>query len=115
MGRSVAVYNAFLQERQIAHDFRRSLWRMVINVTAFLAIFHLVHWLADEQLAPVTIVLIVFLLILTSAARPWFLWGLNQWTLPSWESRFLFQFSQVREEIMTAPDQHEALGMAASR
>ena len=112
VGRSIARYNAFLQQQQVAHDFRRSLGRAVLNVAIFLLILYGAHGLMGIALPPFTVLLMVVLLLGTAAARPWFLLLVNRLLLPNWESRFLFQFDQVRQAILLAPDQQEALAMA---
>ncbi|MEZ4510330.1 MAG: hypothetical protein R3C62_00505 [Chloroflexota bacterium] len=112
VGRGIAHYDAFLQQKQVAHDFRRSLGRTVLNVAIFLLILYGAHGLMGIILPPFTVLLTVVLLLGTAAARPWFLLLVNRLLLPNWESRFLFQFDQVRQAILLAPDQQEALAMA---
>lgn len=112
IGRGVLNHNALVQGRIYREDFKRSFWGVAIAVGFYLFLFHSLHLPSAVPMSPVTVPLLVYLAAFSFTSLRWTQWLVDKWVLSDWRAGFFLQINEVQREIMTAPDQQEALGIA---
>ena len=109
LGRHLINYNASLNERVLASDYRRSAVYAIINVSSMLIFFHGMHWLTEDRLSFLSSPLLVIIGVFISTMMPVFQRVLNRITLSHWEAALFQEIDLVEERVLTASNQHVAL------
>ncbi len=112
MGRSIANYNAFLENRVIKSDFQQAALSAVIAIIPMVAIAYLVQWVTGEKLGEISFIALVYGPILLVIFFPFLQQAVNRLILPDWEVDFSQQINQIQYQVLTAPNQQMALKQA---
>ena len=114
IGREVLRYNALIQNRVLAKDFKSSLIGVSAVAIFYGLIFQVVHWVCGYSLPPVGVLLSIYLPVLTHTPFELGSSVLDKLILPQWMVGYRHQLGQLGHEILTAPgpEQQKALEAA---
>jgi hypothetical protein len=112
LGRGVVRYNALVAQKVVHQDSVHALLETGIVIGGYLLVVNGAFWLIGVEMPAILVPVLIYLVTISTVPMGWYKWVVDRWTLPAWQTNFLWRLARVRQEVMTAPNKQEALTLA---